>query len=59
MINKIVAFYKYYCFTLLRGDGMENKREIFHILTRRFGLLNKNCCLLDRLKFLQFKVIYL
>lgn len=23
---------------------MENKREIFHILTRRFGLLNKNCC---------------
>lgn len=23
---------------------MENKRELFHILTRRFGLLNKNCC---------------
>lgn len=23
---------------------MENKREIFHTLTRRFGLLNKNCC---------------
>lgn len=23
---------------------MENKREIFHVLTRRFGLLNKNCC---------------
>jgi len=24
---------------------MDNKREIFHVLTRRFGLLNKNCCL--------------
>lgn len=23
---------------------MENKREIFHLLTRRFGLLDKNCC---------------
>lgn len=23
---------------------MENKREIFHVLTRRFGLLDKNCC---------------
>jgi DNA-binding MarR family transcriptional regulator len=23
---------------------MENKRELFQILTRRFGLLNKNCC---------------
>lgn len=23
---------------------MENKRELFHVLTRRFGLLNKNCC---------------
>jgi len=23
---------------------MDNKREIFHVLTRRFGLLNKNCC---------------
>lgn len=23
---------------------MENKREIFQVLTRRFGLLNKNCC---------------
>ncbi|WP_274306980.1 MarR family winged helix-turn-helix transcriptional regulator [Solibacillus daqui] len=23
---------------------MENNREIFHVLTRRFGLLNKNCC---------------
>ncbi len=23
---------------------MENKREIFQILSRRFGLLNKNCC---------------
>lgn len=23
---------------------MENKRELFQILTRRFGLLSKNCC---------------
>lgn len=23
---------------------MENKRELFHILTRRFGLLDRNCC---------------
>lgn len=23
---------------------MENPRELFQILTRRFGLLNKNCC---------------
>lgn len=23
---------------------MENKREVFQVLTRRFGLLNKNCC---------------
>lgn len=23
---------------------MDNKRELFQILTRRFGLLNKNCC---------------
>ncbi|KGR74258.1 MarR family winged helix-turn-helix transcriptional regulator [Ureibacillus sinduriensis] len=23
---------------------MENKREIFHVLTRRLGLLDKNCC---------------
>lgn len=23
---------------------MENKRDIFHLLTRRFGLLDKNCC---------------
>ncbi|WP_019413767.1 MarR family winged helix-turn-helix transcriptional regulator [Paenisporosarcina sp. TG20] len=23
---------------------MENKRELFQILTRRFGILNKNCC---------------
>ncbi len=23
---------------------MENKREIFHLLMRRFGLLDKNCC---------------
>lgn len=23
---------------------MENKRDLFQILTRRFGLLNKNCC---------------
>ncbi|CAM3616364.1 MarR family winged helix-turn-helix transcriptional regulator [Marinicrinis lubricantis] len=23
---------------------MENVRELFHILTRRFGFLNKNCC---------------
>lgn len=31
-------------YILLRGAKMENKREIFHVLTRRFGLLNKNCC---------------
>lgn len=23
---------------------MENKRELFHILSRRFGLLDRNCC---------------
>lgn len=23
---------------------MENKRELFQVLTRRFGMLNKNCC---------------
>ncbi|WP_058304179.1 MarR family winged helix-turn-helix transcriptional regulator [Gorillibacterium timonense] len=23
---------------------MDNKRELFQIMTRRFGLLNKNCC---------------
>lgn len=23
---------------------MENKRELFQIMTRRFGFLNKNCC---------------
>lgn len=23
---------------------MEISRDIFHVLTRRFGLLNKNCC---------------
>lgn len=23
---------------------MESKRDIFHLLTRRFGLLDKNCC---------------
>ena len=23
---------------------MENKRELFQLLNRRFGLLNKNCC---------------
>jgi len=23
---------------------MENKRELFQVLSRRFGLLNKNCC---------------
>lgn len=23
---------------------MDNKRELFQILTRRFGILNKNCC---------------
>ncbi|MGG6447687.1 MarR family winged helix-turn-helix transcriptional regulator [Pseudobacillus badius] len=23
---------------------MESKRELFQIMTRRFGLLNKNCC---------------
>ena len=26
---------------------MDNKRELFQILTRRFGLLNKNCCTTD------------
>ncbi|WP_458122302.1 MarR family winged helix-turn-helix transcriptional regulator [Paenibacillus sp. Z6-24] len=26
---------------------MHNKRELFQIMTRRFGLLNKNCCSID------------
>jgi DNA-binding MarR family transcriptional regulator len=28
----------------LRGEKMENVRELFHVMTKRFGLLNKNCC---------------
>lgn len=24
--------------------GVENLRELFQVMTRRFGLLNKNCC---------------
>ncbi|ASS91245.1 MarR family winged helix-turn-helix transcriptional regulator [Aeribacillus composti] len=26
---------------------MENVRELFQVMTRRFGLLNKNCCSID------------
>lgn len=26
---------------------MENIRELFQVMTRRFGLLNKNCCSVD------------
>ena len=26
---------------------MENIRELFQVMTRRFGLLNKNCCSID------------
>ncbi|KAA9007551.1 winged helix-turn-helix transcriptional regulator [Paenibacillus spiritus] len=26
---------------------MENARELFQILTRRFGLLNRNCCTIE------------
>jgi DNA-binding MarR family transcriptional regulator len=29
---------------LLRGEKMENVRELFQVMTKRFGLLNKNCC---------------
>jgi DNA-binding MarR family transcriptional regulator len=30
--------------TNLRGGKMENIRGLFQVMTRRFGLLNKNCC---------------
>jgi DNA-binding MarR family transcriptional regulator len=29
---------------LLRGEKMENVHELFQVMTKRFGLLNKNCC---------------
>ncbi|MFC7684969.1 MarR family winged helix-turn-helix transcriptional regulator [Ureibacillus sp. GCM10028918] len=39
---------------------MENKREIFHVLTRRFGLLNKNCCVVGdhELSIVQSHILY-
>ena len=39
---------------------MENKREIFHVLTRRFGLLDKNCCSVDNFEISQVQshIIY-
>ncbi|MEK5185080.1 MarR family winged helix-turn-helix transcriptional regulator [Solibacillus sp. FSL W7-1324] len=39
---------------------MENKREIFHILTRRFGLLNKNCCYVGSFEIstIQSQILY-
>ena len=39
---------------------MENNRELFHVLTRRFGLLNKNCCSIGAsdLSIIQSHILY-
>jgi DNA-binding MarR family transcriptional regulator len=39
---------------------MENYRSIFHVLTRRFGLLNKNCCTVGKVEIstVQSHIIY-
>ncbi|MEK4486331.1 MarR family winged helix-turn-helix transcriptional regulator [Psychrobacillus sp. FSL H8-0484] len=39
---------------------MENKRELFQVLTRRFGLLNKNCCSIGAIDIsaIQSHIIY-
>jgi DNA-binding MarR family transcriptional regulator len=39
---------------------MENIRELFQVLTRRFGLLNKNCCQIGEVEIslVQSHIIY-
>ncbi|WP_269411376.1 MarR family winged helix-turn-helix transcriptional regulator [Lentibacillus daqui] len=39
---------------------MENTRDLFQIMTRRFGLLNKNCCSADGLdiSLIQSHILY-
>ncbi|MBY6273393.1 MAG: MarR family transcriptional regulator [Caldibacillus debilis] len=39
---------------------MENTRELFQVLTRRFGLLNKNCCSIDseNISLVQSHILY-
>lgn len=39
---------------------MENTRELFQIMTRRFGLLNKNCCTIcgNDLSAVQSHILY-
>lgn len=39
---------------------MENVRELFQIMTRRFGLLNKNCCTVGRMEIslVQSHILY-
>ncbi|QUG42036.1 winged helix-turn-helix transcriptional regulator [Psychrobacillus sp. INOP01] len=39
---------------------MENKRELFQLLTRRFGLLNKNCCAIGAIEIsaVQSHILY-
>lgn len=39
---------------------MENIRELFQVMTRRFGLLNKNCCSIDDLdiSLVQSHILY-
>ncbi|RJS59263.1 MarR family transcriptional regulator [Bacillus sp. PK3_68] len=39
---------------------MENKRELFQIMTRRFGLLNKNCCSVGKtnISLVQSHILY-
>ncbi|SFM47156.1 DNA-binding transcriptional regulator, MarR family [Paenibacillus sp. 1_12] len=39
---------------------MENTRELFQIMTRRFGFLNKNCCSVDGcdISLIQSHILY-
>ncbi|MBE3569625.1 MAG: winged helix-turn-helix transcriptional regulator [Bacillales bacterium] len=39
---------------------MENIRELFQVMTRRFGLLNKNCCSIDAvdISLVQSQILY-
>lgn len=39
---------------------MESKREIFHVLTTRFGLLDKNCCVVGdhEISLVQSHILY-
>ncbi|MDE4086053.1 MarR family winged helix-turn-helix transcriptional regulator [Planococcus maritimus] len=39
---------------------MENKREIFQSMVKRFGLLNKNCCTVDdvEISLVQSHILY-